>query len=84
MGKASDILRERAQKADDIIAAYGLMHPDELRAIVDLLEACTEIDEEYGVWCRLCNAINTHDANCVLAAAERAIYEPEEETGASE
>lgn len=81
MSEASDILRERAQKADDIIAAYGLMHPDELRAIADLLDACVTNSAGY-FRCEICGAqasskvyseCRAHMAYCALAAAERAI-----------
>lgn len=75
MSRASDILRERARKADDIIAAYGLMHPDELRAIADLLEACAyPLEDDNGNWCLICdNHMPDHAPDCALAAAEREI-----------
>lgn len=81
MSTASDILRERAQKADDIIAAYGLMHPDELRALADLLDACVTKSAGY-FRCEICGAqassgvyseCRAHMVDCALAAAERAI-----------
>lgn len=68
---AADILRERAQKADDIIAAYGLCHPDELRALADLVEAQISISG-YCNCCGLHVQRSGHKADCPLAAVERA------------
>lgn len=81
MSGASDILRERAQQAETIIAAYGLMHPDELRALADLLDACVTNSAGY-FRCEICGAqasrkvyseCRSHMDDCALAAAELAI-----------
>lgn len=74
MSRASDILRERAQQAETIIAAYGLMHPDELRAIADLLDATAA----YIAWTEGAgHGESGHDSwllmRNALATAERAI-----------
>ena len=75
MSRASDILRERARKADDIIAAYGLMHPDELRAIADLMG-----EWDTAAYCLSCGVRqcepehgDEHHTGCKRAAAELAI-----------
>lgn len=76
---AADVLRERAQKAEDSIAAYGLCHPAELRALADLVEACVDI-EPGRFQCRVCrsvgrseiySAVRVHTNDCPLAAVER-------------
>lgn len=69
MTRAADILRERAKKSEDIILAYGVMYPDELRAVADLMDDSTTSDG----YCRFCGARLDHFQGCKLAALERAI-----------
>ena len=39
---AADILREKAWLSEERVAGYGIMSPDELRAVADLMERCAQ------------------------------------------
>lgn len=74
---AADILREEARLSEERIAGYGILSPNELRAVADLMEALIDTDDRNPpvFYCRCCSSgrFNYHDANCPLAALERLI-----------
>lgn len=77
---AADVLRERAQKSEDSIAAYGICQPAELRALADLVEACSDVSPG-RFQCRICRSagrsdiydvVRVHTGDCPVRAVERA------------
>lgn len=83
MSRAADILRERARKSEECIAAYGLCSPAELRAVAHLMESIPQREQLrhdlVAYTCLVCrmwwfdNSPARHEPDCALAALERAI-----------
>ena len=61
MSEAADILRERARLSEERVAGYGIMSPDELRAVADLMEAQYSVEVSYQ-WRGGCEVPNSRRA----------------------